>query len=113
MHVRLCDTVWKEPIRFRYQAVILLMVGFYQLRVRKKTICKRHNIIGYHKWLTDAGVVASGKLDVIMKNEAINVLFSQIMDDTVGTEAKVDICFIKNDSLLLALVSAARENNFK
>ena len=53
------------------------------------------------------------KLDVIMKNEAINVLFSQIMDDTVGTEAKVDICFIKNDSLLLALVSAARENNFK
>ena len=53
------------------------------------------------------------KLDVIMKNEAINVLFSQIMDETVGTEAKVDICFIKNDSLLLALVSAARENNFK
>ena len=53
------------------------------------------------------------KLDVIMKNEAINVLFSQIMDDTVGTVAKVDICFIKNDSLLLALVSAARENNFK
>ena len=35
------------------------------------------------------------------------------MDDTVGTVAKVDICFIKNDSLLLALVSAARENNFK
>ena len=53
------------------------------------------------------------KLDVIMKNEAINVLFSQIMDETVGTEANVDICFIKNDSLLLALVSAARENNFK
>ena len=53
------------------------------------------------------------KLDVIMKNEAINVLFSQIMDETVGTEAKVDICFIKNDSLLLALVSAAQENNFK
>ena len=53
------------------------------------------------------------KLDVIMKNEAINVLFSQIMDETVGTEAKVDICFIKNDSLLLALVLAAQENNFK
>ena len=53
------------------------------------------------------------KLDVIMKNEAINVLFSQIMDETVGTEAKVDICFFKNDSLLLALVSAAQENNFK
>ena len=48
------------------------------------------------------------KLDVIMKNEAINVLFSQIMDETVGTEAKVDICFIKNESLLLALVSAAQ-----
>ena len=35
------------------------------------------------------------KIDVIMKNEAFNVLFSKIMNDTVGTEAKMDICFIK------------------
>ena len=36
------------------------------------------------------------KIDVIMKNEAFNVLFSQIMVDTVGTEAKMfyKICFI-------------------
>ena len=46
----------KEPIR--YQAVILLMGGFYQLRVRQKTICKQHNIISYHILLTTAGVVA-------------------------------------------------------
>ena len=36
------------------------------------------------------------KKDVIIKNEAFNVLFSQIMDDTVGTEAKKTTCFIKN-----------------
>ena len=53
------------------------------------------------------------KIDVIMKNEAFIVLFSKIMNDTVGTEAKMDICFIKNISSLLALVSAAQENNFE
>ena len=52
------------------------------------------------------------KIDVIIKNEALNVLFSMIIDDTVGTEAKLDIRFIKNVSSLLALVSAVRENNF-
>ena len=36
------------------------------------------------------------KIDVIMKNEAFNVLFSKIMNDKVGTEAKMDIYFIKN-----------------
>ena len=35
------------------------------------------------------------------------------MDDTVGTEAKMDIRFVKNLSSLLALVSAVRENNFE
>ena len=53
------------------------------------------------------------KIDVIMKNEASNVLFSQIMDDTVGTEANMTIYFIKYVSSLLALVSAARENNLE
>ena len=48
-----------------------------------------------------------------MKNEAINVLFSQIMEDTAGTETKMTACFIKNVSLLLALFSAVRENNFE
>ena len=52
------------------------------------------------------------KIDVIIKNEPLNVLFSKIIDDTVGTEAKLDIRFIKNVSSLLALVSAVRENNF-
>ena len=46
------------------------------------------------------------KIDVIMKNEAGNVLFSKIMDDTVGIEAKMAICFIKNVSSILALFSA-------
>ena len=43
------------------------------------------------------------------KNEALSVLFSKIMDDTVGTEAKMDIRFIKNVSSLLVLVSAVQE----
>ena len=43
------------------------------------------------------------KLDV-MRSEAFSVLFSKIMNDTVGTEAKMDICFIKNDSSVLALL---------
>ena len=53
------------------------------------------------------------KIDVIMKNEAVNVLFSEITDDTVGTEDKMTICFIKKFSSLQALVSAIRENNFE
>ena len=52
------------------------------------------------------------KIVVIMKNEAVNVLFSKIMYDTVGTEAKMARCFIKIVSSFLALVSAIRENNF-
>ena len=53
------------------------------------------------------------KIDVIMKNEAVIVLFSEITDDTVGTEDKMTICFIKKFSSLLALVSAIRENKFE
>ena len=52
------------------------------------------------------------KIVVIMKNEAVNVLLSKIMDDTVITEAKMARCFIKIVSSFLALVSAIRENNF-
>ena len=52
---------------------------------------------------------------VSLKNyyKALSVLFSKIMDDTVETEAKMDIRFVKNLSSLLALVSAVRENNFE
>ena len=52
-------------------------------------------------------------IHVTIKSEALNVLFSNIMDDTVGTEAKMTICFIKTVSSLLALVSAAQDNNFE
>ena len=52
-------------------------------------------------------------IEVTIKSEALNVLFSNIMDDTVGTEAKMTICFIKTVSSLLALVSAVQENNFE
>ena len=64
VYARLCYTVSKEPIR--YQVVLLLMDGFYQ-----------------------------------------------IIDDTVGTAAKMTTSFIKNISLFLALVSAVWENRFE
>ena len=48
-----------------------------------------------------------------MKQSKFEILFSEITDDTVGTEDKMTICFIKFFSLLLALVSAIRENNFE
>ena len=47
------------------------------------------------------------------KNEAFNVLFSQIIDDIVGTEAIMTICFINDVSSLLALVSVVREKTFE
>ena len=53
------------------------------------------------------------KIYFIIKNGVLNVLLSKIMDGTVGTEAKMTICFIKTVSLLLALVSAVQENNFE
>ena len=45
------------------------MGGFHQLRVRQKTICKRHSIIGYQKWLVDAGVVAAGCADAVAESQ--------------------------------------------
>ena len=65
VYASLCHIIWKEPIR--YQAVILLMDGFHQLRVRQETIFKRHNIMNYCKWLTDAGVVAAVLLTLLQR----------------------------------------------
>ena len=44
------------------------------------------------------------KINVIIKDEALRILFSKIMDGTVGAEAKMTICFIKTVSSILALV---------
>ena len=43
------------------------MNGFHKLRVQQKTIFKLHNIMGYCKWLTDAGVIAAGSADTYVK----------------------------------------------
>ena len=48
-----------------------------------------------------------------MKNKTFNVLFSQIMDEIVGTEAEMTMCFIKNVFLLQALVLAVLKNKFE
>ena len=44
------------------------------------------------------------KINVIIKDEALKILFSKIMDGTVGAEAKMTTCFIKTVSSILALV---------
>ena len=44
------------------------------------------------------------KINVIIKDEALKILFSKIMDGTVGAEARMTICFIKTVSSILALV---------
>ena len=53
VHARRCQTIWKESTQ--YQTAILLMGSFHQLKVRQKTIFKRHNIMSYRVWLTDTG----------------------------------------------------------
>ena len=48
-----------------------------------------------------------------MKNKTFNVLFSQIMDEIVGTEAEMTMCFIKNVLSLQVLVLAVWKNKFE
>ena len=90
---------------------------FYELAQHKvKTLTRKYQEMNFEMKNLCVGLTQDPgleKIDVIMKNEAINVLFSKIMDDTFGTEPKMTTCFIKNVSLLPALVSAVRENNFE
>ena len=39
------------------------MGGFHQLRVRQKTIHKRHAVKGYQAWCTNSGIIATGSSD--------------------------------------------------
>ena len=43
------------------------MSGFHKLRIQQKAIFKLHNIMGYCKWVTDAGVIAAGSADADVK----------------------------------------------
>ena len=58
VYARLAHIIWKDPEL--YQNVIILMGGFHQLRVRQKTIFKRHAIKGYQQWVVDAKTIAFG-----------------------------------------------------
>ena len=58
MYARLAHIIWKDPEL--YQNVVILMGGFHQLRVRQKTIFKRHAIKGYQQWVIDAKTIAFG-----------------------------------------------------
>ena len=49
---------------------------------------------------------------ILSKNEIQN-LFRKILNNSHGTESKVAVCFLRDVSTLLAMVSAIREKNFE
>ena len=65
VYARLCHILWKD--RELYQNIIVLMGGFHQLRVRQKTIYKRHAVKGLQQWCTDSGTVATGSSDAAIE----------------------------------------------
>ena len=56
VYAKLTQIMWKDP--GLYKDVVVLMGGFHQLRVRQKTIYKRHAVKGYQTWCTDAKTIA-------------------------------------------------------
>ena len=58
VYAHLAHISWKFPNT--YKNVIILMGGFYQLRVR---LHKRHGCMGYKSWWIDAGVIELGSAD--------------------------------------------------
>ena len=57
--------MWKDTSL--YKNVIILMGGFHQLRVRQKTIHKRHAVKGYQSWCTDSKTIAIGSSDAAIE----------------------------------------------
>ena len=57
--------IWKEPQL--YKDTIILMGRFHQLRVRHRTIFKRHSIKGYQKWVVAAETLAFGSAEVAVE----------------------------------------------
>ena len=57
--------IWKEPQL--YKDTIILMGRFHQLRVRHKTIFKRHSIKSYQKWVVAAETLVFGSAEVAVE----------------------------------------------
>ena len=58
VYARILHLIWKHYDRFK--TVVPLMGGFHQLRVFQKILYKRHSVIGYQEWYSDAGIIAEG-----------------------------------------------------
>ena len=65
VYARLAHIIWKNPEL--HWNIVILMGGFYELRVRQKTIYKRDALRGYQKWLIDAKKIASGSSDAAVE----------------------------------------------
>ena len=50
-----------------YKDTTILMGRFRQLRVKQKTVFKRHSIKSYQKWVVDAETVAFGSAGVTIE----------------------------------------------
>ena len=58
VYARILHLIWKHYDRFK--TVVTRMGGFHQLRVFQKILYKRHSVIGYQEWYSDAGIIAEG-----------------------------------------------------
>ena len=52
-------------------------------------------------------------LNLILSNNEFQNLFAKILNNSHGTESKMTVCFLRDISTLLAMVSAVREKNFE
>ena len=57
--------IWKD--HKIYQNAIILMGGIHQLRVRQKTIHKRHAVKEYQAWCTNSNIIATGSSDSVIE----------------------------------------------
>ena len=55
----------------------------------------------------------AGNLNLILSNNEFQNLFRKILNNSHETESKMTVCFLRDISTLLAMVSAVREKNFE
>ena len=60
VYARVLHIIWKHKSQFK--CIIPLMGGFHQLRNFQSLLGKRHGVIGYQEWYSDAGVIAEGSV---------------------------------------------------
>ena len=56
IYSKLCHIIWKNPELYKF--IVILICGFYQLRVKQILICKLSSCIGVKEWCIDFGLIA-------------------------------------------------------